>query len=166
MKALTLLRHAKSSWKDPALTDFERPLNKRGKQNAPLMGQRLARRGTSPEMIIVSPAKRTRKTAELVAFELGYDEDAIRLDPEIYAAGLPTLMGVVSGLADAWQDVMLVGHNPGLTELANSLASRQIENIVTCGVVKLELGVASWRDVGPDCGRLLYYDFPKRNEPG
>ncbi|MDT8421913.1 MAG: histidine phosphatase family protein [Desulfuromonadales bacterium] len=162
MKYLTLLRHAKSSWKDPGCDDFDRPLNKRGRQNAPLIGRRLAMIGEVPEVILSSPAERARRTTELVAAELPCEASAILYEPRIYEAGLETLVELVSQLDDDWQNVMLVGHNPGLTDLANAFAPCKLENIVTCGVVKLVFRVDSWRDIQFNSGRLLFYDYPKK----
>ncbi len=162
MKYLTLLRHAKSSWKEPTCDDFDRPLSGRGTRNAPLMGQRLAMLGEVPEVIISSPAKRARRTAELVASALPYEASAIRFEPGIYEAEIETLLDLVSQFDDAWQDVMLVGHNPGLTDLANVLAPCKLDNIVTCGVVKLAFSADSWRDIQSNSGRLLFYDYPKK----
>lgn len=163
MRRLILLRHAKSSWKDPLLEDFDRPLNKRGQKNAPLMGQRLAMLGERPEVILSSPAKRACETAKMIAAALSYEESAIRFEPCIYEAGVGTLLELVSCLDNAWHDVMLVGHNPGLTELVNALTESKLENIVTCGVVKLAFETVSWRDIQLHSGRLLFYDYPKKN---
>jgi phosphohistidine phosphatase len=113
-------------------------------------------------MIIASPAKRSRKTAELVALELNYSVDAILYDPRVYEASPGTLLEVVHGLKDAWQDVLLVGHNPSFTELANHLAPCRLENIVTCGVVKLAFDVSSWQEVDHLSGSFCYYDYPKK----
>jgi phosphohistidine phosphatase len=163
MKYLNLLQHAKSSWKDSDLDDFDRPLSRRGKASAPLIGARLAALDHSPDVIISSPAVRARSTAALVAAELHVDEHALILDARIYEADCATLITLVRGLRNDWQDVMLVGHNPGLTELANLLAPCQIDNIVTCGVVRLEFPVDSWLDVGGMSGRLQFYDHPKKS---
>jgi phosphohistidine phosphatase len=163
MKYLALLRHAKSSWKDPAREDFDRPLNRRGRQDAPLMGQRLAALGEHPDMIISSPARRARKTARLVAAALPYEKSAIRYDACIYEADLDTLFGLVNHLDNAWQAVMLVGHNPGLTELANTLAPFRLGNLVTGSVVKFAFATDSWQDIGRHSGRLLYYEFPQKS---
>lgn len=162
MKYLTLLRHAKSSWKDPDCDDFDRPLNKRGRHNAPLIGRRLAMLGEVPEIIISSPARRARNTAEVVAATLDYQTAAIRYDQRIYEAGLETLVELISQFDNAWQDVMLVGHNPGLTDLAKALAPCTFDNIVTCGVVKLAFDIDAWRDIQLYSARLLFYDFPKK----
>jgi phosphohistidine phosphatase len=163
LKYLALLRHAKSSWKDPSLDDFDRSLNSRGKRDAPIMGQRLAMLGNVPEVIIASPAKRARMTAELVANAIHYPKAAIRYDPCIYDADADTLIELISRLDIIWQDVMLVGHNPGLTLLASQLASTRFDNIVTCGVAKFVFEADSWRDIKLNSGRLLFYDFPKKN---
>ena len=160
MKHLLLLRHAKSSWKDAECDDFDRPLNKRGRRNAPLMGQRLAEHGEVPEVIISSPARRARDTAQLVAAAMHYDKSAIHFEPCIYDADVGTLIELIGHLEPSRQDVMLVGHNPGLTDLANLLAPCQINNIVTCGVVKLAFEADSWPDIQFSSGRMLFYDYP------
>ena len=162
MKHLTLLRHAKSSWKDPDLDDFDRPLNKRGRQDAPFMGQRLAMHGEAPEVIISSPANRARRTTELVASALHYKKSTIKLEPRIYDASVETLIKLVNQFDDAWQRVMLVGHNPGLTDLAKALTHCDLDNIVTCGVVKIEFDAISWSNIQCNSGRLLFYDYPKK----
>lgn len=165
MKYLTLLRHAKSSWKDFQLADFDRPLNKRGRTNAPLMGERLACRGLNPDRIIASPALRARLTAEVVALALQHDEESIHWEASIYEADLTTLLTLIRQLPDSWRDILLVGHNPGLTELANYLAPCHIANIVTCGAVRIALPVDTWRAAGKQAGCLEFYDSP-REEPG
>ncbi|MDF1581468.1 MAG: histidine phosphatase family protein [Desulfuromonadales bacterium] len=164
MKYLTLLRHAKSSWKDPGCDDFDRSLNKRGRQDAPLIGGRLAMLGEVPEVIISSPARRARNTADLVAAALPCQPLAIRYEPRIYEAVLGTLIEIVNQLDDDWQNVMLVGHNPGLTDLVNAFAPCKIDNIVTCGLVKLAFRVDSWRDIQFNGGRLLFYEYPGAEE--
>ena len=159
---LTLVRHAKSSWKDPLLDDFDRPLNKRGRQNAPSMGRRLAAAGYRPDLIISSPARRARETAQLIAEELAVAEEApILYEPGIYGANETELLGIIRNFDDSCYEVALVGHNPGLTELASLLAACRIENIVTCGVVRLELDLPAWRQARAQCGRMLFYDYPK-----
>lgn len=163
MKYLTLLRHAKSSWKDPECDDFDRPLNKRGRLDAPLIGERLAMLGEVPEIIISSPAKRARSTAELIAATLPYQASAIRYEPRIYEAELGTLVELVNQLDDTWQRVMLIGHNPGLVWLTNALTRCDLDNIVTCGVVKIQFNAISWSDIQFNSGRLLFYDYPKKS---
>lgn len=163
MKRLTLVRHAKSSWKDPELADFDRPLSKRGKQDAPRMGERLAGWGRKPELIISSPAKRARKTAKLIGRELELADERLILETEIYEAEPEILLKIVRALDDRWEHVLLVGHNPGLTELGNLLADCGIENIPTCGVLCLDFDAEDWKSIEPKSGTLVFYDYPKKS---
>lgn len=164
MRALTLVRHAKSSWDDPALDDFDRPLNQRGLRDAPLMGQRLARSGAPPDCLVSSPALRALTTARLFAGALGIPEHAILQQPAIYEAGVPELFAVVRGLDDAYGSVALFGHNPGFTDFAHALARCSFGELPTCAVVRLELDAGSWREVQHGGGRLLNFSFPKERQ--
>jgi phosphohistidine phosphatase len=165
MKIVTLLRHAKSSWKDPQLSDIDRPLNKRGRRDVPLMGQRLARLDFKPELIISSPAVRAVSTAEGIAAAIAYDVAQIGIDAQIYESGSDELLTILHGQDDRCEHVMLTGHNPGLTELLELLAQPGISNIPTCGIATLAFQVDHWRDVIAGEGELLAYDFPKNNPP-
>ena len=162
MKYLTLIRHAKSSWDDPSLDDFDRPLNKRGKKNAPEMGQRLYEHGIVPDAIVTSPAKRARKTAKLIALELEVDFDSIYYLDDLYHASVLDLVRIIQSLDDKWDDVFLFGHNPGFTDLANFFIPTYIENIPTCGVLRLDLPFESWNDVRPGQAAVVLYDYPKK----
>jgi phosphohistidine phosphatase len=162
MKHLTLIRHAKSSWKAPELTDFERPLNKRGKRDAPLMAARLARDGPPPDAIVASPARRARKTALAMAKALGREEQTLVFERGLYLASTGALLDLVQALDDALGHVALVGHNPGLTGLLELLSSAGIANVPTCGIARLELGVVSWRDTAPGCAELMSLEVPKQ----
>ena len=163
MKILILARHAKSSWQDVMLADFDRPLNKRGRKNAPEMGRRLAARGDQPDLIVTSPARRAQDTATALANALHMEGRSVSFEPAIYEAAPADLLQVIRGFDDAWQKILLVGHNPGLTELANLLAPCQLDNIVTCGLVGLEFDLRIWRDIAPGRGRMLFYDYPKKS---
>lgn len=163
MKRLYLIRHAKSSWDNPALPDFRRPLNKRGKQDAPVMGQRLANQRELPELIVSSPAVRALVTAQTIADQIGYPIDQILEDPDIYEGTIATLLHVVHGVSDSHERAALVGHNPGLTFLANTLGSTRIDNIPTCGVVQIDLAIARWQDVAPGVGTTVDFDYPKKS---
>jgi phosphohistidine phosphatase len=162
MKRLTLVRHAKSSWKDPDLADIDRPLAKRGKKDAPAMGERLAARVPIPEIILSSPARRARRTAKPIARKLGLPEERLILEAKIYEAEPAVLLEIVRGIDERWEHALLVGHNPGLTELANLLADCRIDNIPTCGVVRLDLAVGDWKEIGPGSGTLVFFDYPKK----
>lgn len=164
MKRLILVRHAKSDWGEPGLSDFDRPLNRRGEKNAPDMGARLQARAAMPVRIISSPARRARQTALLLAESLDFQEPLL-FDEDIYEAEAEELLEIIRGFDDSWQSVMLVGHNPGMTELVNLLGEGNVDNLPTCGVVGLELAVNSWQQVGTGAGQRWFYDYPKNPEP-
>ena len=158
---LLICRHAKSSWDDSSLSDFERPLNKRGERDAPVMGQRLQTRGFIPDLIVSSPAARARRTAEIYAQALGYPLAAIRYDKRQYAATWPVLIRLIEELDDRCQRVFLVGHNPESTSLANALGGLTLRNIPTAGMVALSFACNSWKELHEQGGLLLFFDFPK-----
>jgi len=160
VKTLILGRHAKSSWKKP-LPDRLRPLNKRGQRDAPMMGERLARREIEPDLVVSSPATRALVTAEAIAREIGYPEEDVRADERLYNASAFELLEIIQELDDALEHVMLFGHNPGLTDLANDLGC-DIDNIPTCGVVELRFEVASWADIGDADPACVDFDYPKK----
>ncbi len=162
MKTLYLVRHAKSSWKDVNLPDHDRPLNKRGEQDAPQMGRRLGRRRPKPEVIISSPAVRAKRTAKILATKIGHPKSDILVDELIYTAGPEDLVSVIRGLDNAVDCVMLVGHNPALTQLVNSLAQCDIANMPTCGLAVLGFRMDSWADIDNVRAELLDFDYPKK----
>jgi phosphohistidine phosphatase len=163
MKKLVLIRHAKSSWDHAGSGDAERSLNKRGKRDAPVMGQRLSERALGIELLVTSPAKRARKTAKAVAKALGLPRDRIRQDDRIYAAGTGDLLSSIADMDDSLSAVCLVGHNPAFTDLANLLSrGPHIDNVPTCGMVGFELGVSSWSEVAPGSAALAFFDYPKK----
>ena len=143
MRRLILVRHAKSSRDDPTLADRDRPLNERGLRDAPRMGERLARRGLRPDLIVSSPALRALTTAQLMARAFDCDPDAIILNERIYAATPDTLLEVIRGLGDEAKCVMLVGHNPELSELARRWSS-DIDELPTCAVADFRFDLKSW----------------------
>ncbi|WKN42919.1 SixA phosphatase family protein [Tunicatimonas pelagia] len=161
-KTLYLVRHAKSSWKDTSVVDYDRSLNKRGKRDAPEMGKRLAAKNIHPDWVISSPAKRAKLTIEAIATEINYAESQIRWAEKLYHADVETLLGQIRSLENQYQSLMLVGHNPGLTDLQNSLCNEAIENIVTTGIVCIQFDVADWANVRS--GQLQWYDYPKKEE--
>jgi phosphohistidine phosphatase len=165
MKRLTLMRHAKSSWRMPGLPDVERPLNKRGKRDAPEMGRRLAQRGCDPQRLVSSPARRALATAKAVAKALGRSRTEIEIDDRIYGAGPAELVDVIRGLDDGLDHVMLFGHNPTVTEVVYRLTGTRLDNVPTSGVVDVELDVDAWRDLRDGGGRLVEFDYPKRALP-
>ncbi len=162
MKVLTLIRHAKSSWKDMALDDFDRPLNKRGKKDAPMIGQHLAGGViVPPDCFLSSPAKRALATARLIADELGFRGRFILRDKRIYEASSERLLEVLREVDDCCGHLMMFGHNPGFFMLAEALCGFSEENFPTCAVLSIGLDVADWRAVAPGCGTAQYYVAPK-----
>jgi phosphohistidine phosphatase len=161
LKILILVRHAKSSWKDASLADRDRPLNKRGKRDAPEMGRRLAARGAAPDLIVSSPAARALATARIIAEAVGYPVDAIREDERLYLASPAELLEAIRDLDDGYDRVFLFGHNPGLTELVNELSEPAVDNVPTCGLVELRLAAERWADLSPDTVRRVSFDTPK-----
>lgn len=162
MKNLILIRHAKSSWKDPTLSDRDRPLNSRGKRDAPAIGALLKKSRLAPDLILSSPALRARKTARKIARQVGFDPERIVVRDEIYLQDISSLLGVIADLDDRHGRVYLVGHNPELTDLANQLTGADIENIPTCGVVSVEFANDSWRECAWMKGRLVLFLRPEK----
>jgi phosphohistidine phosphatase len=162
-KRLLLCRHAKSSWHEATQSDIERPLNKRGERDAPEMGRRLAHLGIQPDLILTSPAVRAETTAAYLAAELGYPRERLEVQTGLYAATVPSLLTLLQQQEPQCTTLLLVGHNPECTALANMLGALHIENIPTCGIVALEFAVSSWRELAAGTGTLLFFDFPKNN---
>ena len=160
-KALILVRHAKSSWTDTSLADLDRPLNSRGQRDAPRMGLHLARRGVRPQLMVSSPALRALTTAQIIAAEIGLRPADITVDERVYTSDAAALTGVIQGLDDRFDRVMIVGHNPTLTDLVNRLAGATIQNIPTCGVVALRVAVDRWSALPGARIELLWFDVPK-----
>lgn len=163
MKALYLIRHAKSSWTDDRLSDFERPLNERGKKDAPRMAKRLKEKEIHPDLVITSPAKRAAKTCKEFSKILNYPKSSIRSEEKLYHASPETILETIRAVKDKIDVVFVFGHNPGLTEFAEWLTGEVLTNIPTCGIVGVKLKVASWKKVDPASAKLLFFDFPKRN---
>lgn len=161
MRLLTLIRHAKSSWDYPELSDFERPLNDRGRRDAARMASRAGQTLPRASRLLTSPATRAITTARIFAEALGIDFDAVQVEPRIYEASRKTLLEVLQNIADSAQHIVIFGHNPGLSELAHTLASCPFDEMPTCAVVHLQLGVKHWSEVGPGCGKLSKNLFPK-----
>jgi phosphohistidine phosphatase len=166
MRQLILLRHAKSSWADSGLDDFDRALADRGKRDAPRMAARLAARGAVPQVLLASPAKRALHTAEIVARGLGLDPEQVRTDEALYLASPRTMLRVIGEQDDGCARLLVVAHNPGLTELVNELLpDLGLDNLPTAGVVGIDSPAKRWADFARGRGRLAFYDFPKNPQP-
>ena len=163
MKTLFLARHAKSSWKYPDLDDFERPLNKRGRKNAPFMGKILKKLKVAPDLIISSPANRAAMTARIIAAKINYPIENIQYSEAVYEFSEGALFDVVKRIDDDVIKAMVVGHNPAINGLANYIGDQPIGNIPTCGVFCVELDISSWTKTSEHCGQLKFFEFPKKH---
>ena len=163
-RTLVLVRHAKSSWDNTNLADHDRQLNERGERDAPLMAERFARRGPRPDRVISSSAFRALSTAEEFVAALELDSGALVVTREVYEASERELMELISQLDDGLGCVMVVGHNPTLTHVANELADDPVGDLPTCSVVTLALPSAHWADAKRGAFELVDFDFPKRGD--
>jgi len=160
MKTLYLVRHAKSYWGDQSLKDFDRPLNKRGQRDAPFIGNMLKEKKLEAELVISSPAKRAKKTAQEIAEKLGYPEKRILFNEELYEASLNDILELIKNIDEKYSVVMIFGHNPGLTLLNNNISNLYIDNIPTCGVVALSTD-SKWSDLKENSCEHMFFEFPK-----
>jgi len=161
MKKLTLIRHGKSSWDDTSLTDWERPLNERGKKDALLIGYKLAEEEIIPDKIISSSAKRAYDTAKRIAECINYAESEIAITDDIYLAAINQLVQIVQNLNDDWSHVFLFGHNPYFTEFANIFGKSNIDNLPTTGTYQITFNCKKWEDISKDNGKSTYFLTPK-----
>ena len=161
-KTLTIVRHAKSSWKDEGLADRDRPLNRRGERDAPRMGHRIQDAAIRPSLIVSSPAKRAWTTAKLIAAEIGYPREFLQREPHLYLASVDTILDVLVAQDAGFSSIMLVGHNPGLTSFANYLVPGLTDNLPTCGVVSVEFEHPDWSLYSLPELRLTLHDYPKK----
>jgi phosphohistidine phosphatase len=161
MKSLLVIRHAKSSWEWEDKNDFDRPLNDRGKRDAPAMAGRLLSRAVVPHLLVSSPAKRARKTAELFAAELGIPPAGILFKSELYHAAVSTFYEVIGDLDDKADIAAVFSHNPGITEFVSGLTSVRIDNMPTCGIFGVHLQTPSWRDFQTAPKEFWFFDYPK-----
>ncbi|WP_438853759.1 SixA phosphatase family protein [Agromyces sp. M3QZ16-3] len=159
MKTLVLVRHAKSAWGDPTLADHDRPLNERGRRDAPEMARRLRERGVVPDAIRASTAVRARTTAEAMAAELDLPADALVLDERLYGAGPDAILAVVAELGEEPGTVMVVAHDPGMSDLAFRL-SGEIEHMPTCAVAEFRFAVWSWSELAEADAVAVHLDTP------
>lgn len=167
-KSLILLRHAKSSWNHPGLEDFDRPLNRRGERAAGVVGLFLKQEGIAPDLVLCSPAARTRRTWDAIRSSLPRSttfEEA----PDIYEAGIGQLYKALSGIGDDAGTVLMIGHNPGLERLAASLCQGQtgehMERVLgkfpTGALAFIDLNIDAWSAIAPGTGALLRFVTPK-----
>ena len=161
MKHLILVRHAKSSWKNSEVEDHERPLAKRGERDAPYMAKVFRDKKLKVDLIISSTAVRALSTAQEFAKKLDYKKENILKSSELYLAELEELIDFVRNLDDDRKTIMMFGHNPGFTWLANALTNGSIENVPTCGIVAIDFRGSSWKEISNGSGSVRFFEYPK-----
>jgi len=161
MKTLLLMRHAKSSFKDGSMPDFERPLSKKGEKDAPRMGKLLREKDLIPDVIISSPALRARATAELVADKIGYKGEIIYLE-SLYLGEPQAYLEALRNLDDEVETVLVVGHNPGLESLLQMMTDK-VESLSTAAVAHLEVPLRTWKALDSSIIMLLRHLWRPRD---
>ena len=156
---LLLVRHAKSSWSNTSLTDFDRPLNKRGVSNAPLMGQRIREYGLHLDAIITSTAERAQETSKLIAKEMAYEIEDIDLESDLYHASREVFINILSKQQN--RNIAMVGHNPGIQDFSYWLSSEPTVNFPTCGVIHISFSLDNWTEVSKNSGKAMRFEYPK-----
>jgi phosphohistidine phosphatase len=162
MKVWVIVRHAKSSWSNPKLEDIERPLNKRGKRDAPFMAKLLHGKSFSPDLLLTSPALRALTTAEHFAKQWKLDDEKLQIKEEIYEAYPEDLIRMARKFPDNLDTVFLFGHNPTITDIANRYTEDYIENVPTCGIIVLQADIEKWKDLNISNTRLQAFFYPKQ----
>ena len=164
MKALYLMRHAKSSWSEPGLGDQQRPLNSRGLRDAPMMGQRFRDRDERVDRIVASPAQRARQTAQLFGENCGFDTDSIEIDEGLYFLGSGAIEAAIHRQPESPEALMLVFHNPDITYFVNAIDyDFRIDNMPTSGLVRFRCDIERWSDWSVDSSAFDYVDYPKND---
>jgi len=164
-KILFLVRHAKSSWDDPSLSDFERPLNERGKKDAPEMAKRLHSKKIRIDAFVSSPAKRARQTCKYFTKEFDPKKKNTLQEPKLYEAGEESFYEVIEGFKNKWDSVAIFSHNPGITSFANSLTETHVDDMPTCSVFALKVDAEKWADFRTARKEFLFFDYPKIEIP-
>ncbi|MBK6382767.1 MAG: histidine phosphatase family protein [Chitinophagaceae bacterium] len=161
MKTLILVRHAKSDWGNPGLDDFDRPLNERGKKDAPVMAQRLRDKKVKIDAFIASPAKRAAKTAKFFAEAYNKKKDDIEFKEKLYLAEPTTFFSIIATANDKHDSLAIFSHNYGITDFANMLTPTRIDNIPTAGVFAVKADCEKWADFKAAQKEFWFFDYPK-----
>lgn len=161
MKSVLLVRHAKSSWDTPGVPDFERPLNDRGKHDAPYMAKRLLAKEISIDSFISSPAKRAKKTAALFAAEYGIGKEQVILIPELYQSSPAIFFSAISNAPPTANHIAIFAHNPNITEFANLISSTTIDDMPTCSIFAVKADIKQWPEFENAEKEFWFFDYPK-----
>lgn len=156
------MRHAKSSWGDPSLPDFDRPLNDRGKRDAPFMAEKLKNRIETPDLFITSPAKRAKKTCKIFCEAFGYSEKKILVVDQLYLAPLKTYYEILQSLDKSQKRVIIFSHNPGISDFASSLCEGvTVSDMPTCSIFAVKAKISGWDDFRLATKEFEFFDYPK-----
>jgi phosphohistidine phosphatase len=161
MKTILLIRHAKSSWDNFNVSDEERPLNDRGKKNAPDMAKRIRHKGIAVDAFLSSPAKRARTTAEYFTKEYGVDKKQIIIIPELYMANTQAFTDTIRNAPPSADSIAIFSHNNGITDFANVLSETRIDNMPTCGIFAVKSDIEDWDSFEPGSNKFYFFDYPK-----
>jgi phosphohistidine phosphatase len=162
-RTLVLIRHAKSSWSDPSEKDLDRPLNERGKKDAPLMGDELKKRNMVPDAIISSTAKRARQTAKRIAKAVGFDVEQIQKLDSLYLCEPSAFKEVITNLESTVKTVFIIAHNPGITEFANQLSNQfRVDDMPTCAIITAQTSLKSWQEFNEGTMNVILFEYPKQ----
>jgi len=161
MKRLILIRHAKSSWENMGLSDFDRPLNKRGILNADFMSNKLSKKIELVDAFFSSSSKRTILTSKFFIDKIKVNRDKIYYMDNLYHASSNYLIEFISSLKNSFSNVICVGHNPGFTDISNYFLGDLFYNVPTCGIIIIDFKVENWKNVNQKNGKLYYKIFPK-----
>ncbi len=162
MKQLMVVRHAKAGWGDPSLADFQRPLNERGISDSLVMAQHLLDKSIVPHYIVSSPALRALTTAKQFAKTLGIKTAGFATDKCIYEANSDTLLDIVWGLDDRHDKIMLVGHNPGLSDMVRLLVAQNVDELSTCEVIAIQFDCDQWQKIDLRSGTTFFNVTPQK----
>lgn len=162
MKTILFIRHAKSSWDDPSISDIDRTLNERGKKNAPEMAERLLKKGVKLDLLVSSPAKRARQTAK--AFASVLDVKDIVYKDELYLPDPSAFTKVIQSLPADYKHVAIFSHNPGITEYVNRFGNNRVDNMPTAAIFAVKVDCEEWSAFDPEKADFWFFDYPKSNQ--
>ena len=163
MKKIYFIRHAKSSWKNETIDDFERPLNSRGKRDVVFMGKRLKMFDVKPDLIYTSPAKRAEKTTKEIAREIDCDKKKIKIVDSLYESSYESYLELIHSTDDKHTSIFIIAHNPTITEVGERLSGAILSNIPTCAIVCISFDVESFKEITEESGHILFFDYPKKH---
>ena len=162
MKTVYFVRHAKSSWKDHSLADIDRPLNKRGQRDAPFMAKLLRGQNISVDQLVASPANRAFTTATHFAEAFGMEKSDILVLKDIYEAYPGKILQIIRAFTNDWNTVLMFGHNPAFTDVVNLFADRYIDNVPTCGIVRVDARIDDWSNFDEQNAKVAAFHYPKQ----